>query len=67
LDEMQDYLAADGMWTPVLSPWPDATVGGMVASNFNAPCGCVTVASATWCWRRRQCCRMGAFSAPGGP
>ncbi len=37
LDEMQDYLAADGMWTPVLSPWPDATVGGMVASNFNAP------------------------------
>jgi D-lactate dehydrogenase (cytochrome) len=25
------------MWVPLTSPWPEATVGGIVASNFNAP------------------------------
>ena len=25
------------MWVPMLSPWHEATVGGIVASGFNAP------------------------------
>ena len=25
------------MWAPLVSPWPEATVGGIVAANFNAP------------------------------
>ncbi len=35
--ELQAVLAADAMWTPAGSPWPDATIGGMLATNFNAP------------------------------
>ncbi len=35
--EMQRVLAADGMWVPIVSPWPESTVGGIVASNFNGP------------------------------
>jgi D-lactate dehydrogenase (cytochrome) len=37
LDEVQAELARDRMWAPLVSPWPDATVGGIVATNFNAP------------------------------
>lgn len=37
LDELQAVLAEDGMWVPLVSPWPAATVGGIVATNFNAP------------------------------
>ena len=37
LAELQAQLARDKVWTPLVSPWPEATVGGMVAANFNAP------------------------------
>ncbi|NJO82117.1 MAG: FAD-binding oxidoreductase, partial [Blastochloris sp.] len=37
LDELQATLNKDGMWVPLASPWPTATVGGIVATNFNAP------------------------------
>lgn len=37
LAEVQATLIQDGMWVPLVSPWPEATVGGIVASNFNAP------------------------------
>jgi D-lactate dehydrogenase (cytochrome) len=35
--ELQAELARAKMTVPVLSPWPDATIGGLVAANFNAP------------------------------
>ncbi len=37
LAELQAELARDRMWVPLASPWPEATVGGVVATNFNAP------------------------------
>jgi D-lactate dehydrogenase (cytochrome) len=37
LADLQAQLARDNVWTPLVAPWPDATVGGTVASNFNAP------------------------------
>ena len=37
LDDLQRELAKDGMWVPLASPWPRATVGGIVATGFNAP------------------------------
>jgi len=37
LAELQQELARDGLWVPLISPWPAATVGGIVATNFNAP------------------------------
>jgi D-lactate dehydrogenase (cytochrome) len=37
LDDLQHELARDGMWVPLASPWPEATLGGIVASGFNAP------------------------------
>lgn len=37
LKELQAELAPDRMWAPLLSPWEEATIGGIVASNFNAP------------------------------
>ncbi len=37
VQEMQRVLAADGMWVPIISPWPGSTVGGIVSSNFNGP------------------------------
>ncbi|RMF01576.1 MAG: FAD-binding oxidoreductase, partial [Chloroflexi bacterium] len=37
LSELEETLAADNMWLPLVSPWPEATVGGIVAANFNAP------------------------------
>jgi D-lactate dehydrogenase (cytochrome) len=37
LIELQEQLARDKMWVPLASPWPEATLGGIVASNFNGP------------------------------
>ncbi len=37
LARLQGVLHKDGMWVPLVSPWADSTVGGIVASNFNAP------------------------------
>jgi D-lactate dehydrogenase (cytochrome) len=37
LADLQAELAAERMWTPLASPWPRATVGGIVATNTNAP------------------------------
>jgi D-lactate dehydrogenase (cytochrome) len=37
LHELQEHLAHNRMWVPWVSPWPEATIGGIVASNSNAP------------------------------
>lgn len=37
LDEVQARVNQDGLWLPLISPWPGATVGGIVSANFNAP------------------------------
>jgi D-lactate dehydrogenase (cytochrome) len=37
LSELQTELSRAKMWAPLVSPWPAATVGGIVAANFNAP------------------------------
>jgi D-lactate dehydrogenase (cytochrome) len=37
LAELQAELRAGNMWVPLVSPWDNATVGGIVATNFNAP------------------------------
>jgi len=35
--ELQAALASHNMCVPLLSPWDEATVGGIIATNFNAP------------------------------
>jgi D-lactate dehydrogenase (cytochrome) len=37
LSELQAELVQHKMWTPLVSPWPAATLGGIVATNMNAP------------------------------
>ncbi|GHO74944.1 lactate dehydrogenase [Ktedonobacter sp. SOSP1-85] len=37
LREIQDFLAEEKKQLPITSPWPDATIGGIIASNVNAP------------------------------
>src|SRR5581483_7560481 len=37
LKDVQSFLAQDGKQLAVASPWPDTTVGGLVAANVNAP------------------------------
>ncbi|MCS7261612.1 MAG: FAD-binding protein, partial [Anaerolineae bacterium] len=37
LADLQAELERDGMWVPLISPWPNSTLGGLMASNFNAP------------------------------
>ena len=37
LRELQEFVGRDGLWWPVPHPWPEATVGGMVAANWNGP------------------------------
>lgn len=37
LTDLQAALAPDGMWVPLVSPWPEATVGGIVSTGLNAP------------------------------
>ncbi|HLI09326.1 MAG TPA: FAD-linked oxidase C-terminal domain-containing protein [Ktedonobacteraceae bacterium] len=35
--ELQAFLASDHKQVPLVSPWPQATIGGLVAANINAP------------------------------
>lgn len=37
LRDVQAHIAPDGMWIPLVSPWKEATVGGIVSSHLNAP------------------------------
>ena len=37
LGELQGELARDRMWVPLVAPWLESTVGGIVATNWNAP------------------------------
>ena len=37
LDEIQTFLAPDQKQVPLATPWPDATIGGLIAANVNAP------------------------------
>lgn len=37
LAEIQTFLAEKGKYLPLAAPWPDATIGGLVAANVNAP------------------------------
>ncbi|HEY5005425.1 MAG TPA: FAD-linked oxidase C-terminal domain-containing protein [Ktedonobacteraceae bacterium] len=37
LAEIQTFLAKDRRQIALASPWPEATIGGLVASNINAP------------------------------
>ena len=37
LREIQDFLAEEKKQLSIASPWPDATIGGIIASNLNAP------------------------------
>jgi glycolate oxidase subunit GlcD len=37
LREVQEFLDRDGKQLPIVSPWPRATVGGVIAANNNAP------------------------------
>ena len=37
LADIQASLEPDGKWVPFVSPWPQATIGGIIATNLNAP------------------------------
>lgn len=37
LAELQEFLGPRRMQVPLVSPWPEATMGGLVAANVNAP------------------------------
>ena len=37
LCDVQSFLAEHKLQTPLVSPWPETTVGGLVASNINSP------------------------------
>ena len=37
LRDLQALAARDGLWWPVPHAWPEATLGGIVASNWNGP------------------------------
>lgn len=37
LADLQAELAPDRLWVPLLSPWPAATIGGIIATSTNAP------------------------------
>ncbi len=37
LMDLQSELASSGMWVPLVSPWEQSTLGGMLSANFNAP------------------------------
>lgn len=37
LAELQQELARDRVWVPLVSPWSESTVGGIVSSNSNGP------------------------------
>ncbi len=37
LAEIQAFLAKEGKYLPLASPWPNTTIGGLVAASVNAP------------------------------
>ena len=37
LSEIQSFLAAERKHVPLVAPWSDMTIGGLVAANINAP------------------------------
>jgi D-lactate dehydrogenase (cytochrome) len=37
LADLQAELERESMWVPIVSPWDEATLGGILSSNFNAP------------------------------
>jgi len=37
LADLRPVLARENVWIPLASPWPHATIGGIVTTNFNAP------------------------------
>jgi D-lactate dehydrogenase (cytochrome) len=37
LADLQAMLAADGLWAPLVSPWAESTIGGLVSTNLNGP------------------------------
>lgn len=37
LDDVQKFLAKDGWQIPLVSPWREATLGGIIATNLNSP------------------------------
>jgi len=37
VDQLHQELDGTGMHVPIASPWPGATIGGIISSNFNAP------------------------------
>jgi len=37
LADLQVRLTADGLWAPLISPWSESTVGGIVSTNLNGP------------------------------
>jgi D-lactate dehydrogenase (cytochrome) len=37
LADLQAELAPHQMWVPLVSPYPEATIGGLIATNLNAP------------------------------
>ena len=37
LAQLQNELARQQLWIPMISPWLDSTIGGIVATNWNAP------------------------------
>jgi glycolate oxidase subunit GlcD len=37
LSEIQAFLARHGQHVALVSPWPDTTIGGLIATNTNAP------------------------------
>lgn len=37
LSGLQEALSQHGMWIPLVPAWPEATLGGLLATNFNAP------------------------------
>jgi D-lactate dehydrogenase (cytochrome) len=37
LAELQEALAGDGLWVPLVSPWAESTLGGLLSTNLNSP------------------------------
>ncbi|WP_236031285.1 FAD-binding oxidoreductase [Ktedonospora formicarum] len=37
LKDIQEFLTKDNRYLPLASPWPQATIGGLIAANINAP------------------------------
>lgn len=41
IEELRCALNGTNMRVPIASPWPGATIGGIISSNFNAPFRCL--------------------------